>query len=555
MPRGYVSFILHAHLPFIRHPEEEGYLEERWLYEGITECYLPILAVLERLDRDRVPGRLTISTSPPLLEMLSDDLLQRRYRRHLEKTIELANKEVRRTAGDERVNRLARMYRDILESARRDYSEKYGGDLVGAFAGYQNGGRLEVITCGATHGFLPLLGIDRRAMKAQVGVAVAAYRRYFGHDPAGFWLPECGYAPGVDEVLADHGLKYFVLEGHGLLHAAPRPRYGLFAPVRCPAGPLAFGRDQESSKQVWSASEGYPGDYNYREYYRDIGFDLDFEYVRPYIHHRGIRVNTGLKYYRVTGPTNWKDLYDPDIARETAARHAGNFMWNRERQIEYLAAGMDRPPIVVAPYDAELFGHWWFEGPRWLEQLFRKAAYDQDVFALIGPSDYLAMYPEAEQVQPVMSSWGYQGYNDYWLDGSNHWIYRHLHMAQGRMEALSARFSGREGLAGRALRQAARELLLAQSSDWPFIMKTGTMVDYANKRFIAHIGRFTRLYEDLLSDRVDPKWLEIVERADNIFPEIDPEIFAFEPSGLRLSGIAGCGLLDPRFAGAPAGTK
>ena len=170
------------------------------------------------------------------------------------------------------------------------------------------------------------------------------------------------------------------------MHSRPKPRYAMFAPILSPAGVAFFGRDLESSKQVWSSTEGYPGDYNYRDFYRDIGYDLDYDYVRPYLYsdHRG---HTGIKYYKITGKTDDKQPYCPKAALETAAVHAGNFMFNREKQVEYLCLHMDREPIIVAPYDAELFGHWWFEGPQWLEYLIRKVAFDQQTIKLGTPGN------------------------------------------------------------------------------------------------------------------------------------------------------------------------
>jgi 1,4-alpha-glucan branching enzyme len=282
----------------------------------------------------------------------------------------------------------------------------------------------------------------------------------------------------------------------------------------------------ESSKQVWSAQEGYPGDHHYRDFYRDVGFDLDYDYVKPYLHGGGSRVYTGIKYYRITGRGDHKEPYDPDVAREKAAGHAANFMFNREKQVEYLHDFLKKEPIIVAPYDAELFGHWWFEGPQWIDFLFRKCAFDQDVFDLITPSEYLSKYPRNQVATPSLSSWGWKGYNEVWLEGSNDWIYRHIHWAADRMVELANDGDGGDPLRARALKQAARELLLAQSSDWAFIMKTGTAVTYALKRTKDHLGRFRKLYEDLKHGSIDIDWLSDAEAKDNIFPELDYRIYS-----------------------------
>jgi 1,4-alpha-glucan branching enzyme len=280
---------------------------------------------------------------------------------------------------------------------------------------------------------------------------------------------------------------------------------------------------------VWSAQEGYPGDGAYRDFYRDIGFDLPLETVRPYIHPDGIRVHTGYKYFRVTGGNvelGHKQPYDPDLARERAAAHAGNFMFNREQQVKHLAEHMDRPPIIVAPYDAELFGHWWFEGPMFLNFLARKMAFDQSTVSLTTCAEYLDEQPLNAVGEPAPSSWGDGGYSNVWLDGSNDWIYRHVHHAEGRMHALARQFpSAPSDLYWRALNQAARELLLAQSSDWAFIMKTGTTVRYACDRLKAHIARFRRLDREISQNHIDGAWLGDLERRDNLFPEIDYRVY------------------------------
>lgn len=524
MAKGYLALVLHAHLPFVRHPEHAWSLEERWLYEAITECYVPLIWVLEGFLRDRVKARLTLSLSPTLLSMLTDPFLLERYRRHLDKLSELLAKETERTANTP-FERVVAMYRERFGRLRQTL-ESYRWKLVEAFRRFKEAGILEIITCAATHGYLPLLMVNPAAAKAQIAVAVDLYRRIFGHNPSGFWLPECAYSPGIDTYLKAHGIKYFFLDTHGVLFASHRPRFGVFAPIYCPSEVAAFGRDVESSKQVWSAKEGYPGDFDYREYYRDIGFDLDYDYIKHYIHPDGIRVATGLKYYRITGKTEHKEPYVPEWATAKADIHAGNFMFNREHQIRYLCRFMDRPPIIVAPYDAELFGHWWFEGPQWLDFLVRKIVFDQQIIELVTPSDYLRRHPCNQVATPCASSWGNKGYHETWLCGANDWIYRHLHWAADRMTELARRYPESEGWLRRALNQAARELLLAQASDWPFIMATGTMVEYAVKRIKTHLNNFLELYRQITGNCLKPDFVEELEYRHPIFPHIDYRIYA-----------------------------
>ncbi|MGB4615468.1 MAG: DUF1957 domain-containing protein, partial [Limnochordia bacterium] len=291
--RGILAIILHAHLPYVRHPERERTLEELWLFEAITETYLPLLAMFDRIVKDQVPCRITMSITPTLGSMLQDPLLVERYISHLGRMIELAEKELERTRFQPEFYPLAQMYHEMFVNGLDAFVGKYGGNLVAAFAKLQEQGVLEIIASAATHGYLPLM--DRStAVDAQINVGVSWYREQFHRDPEGFWLPECGYTPGIDQILRKYGIQYTILDTHGVMHSRPKPRYAMFAPILSPAGVAFFGRDLESSKQVWSSTEGYPGDYNYRDFYRDIGYDLDYDYVRPYLYsdHRG---HTGIK--------------------------------------------------------------------------------------------------------------------------------------------------------------------------------------------------------------------------------------------------------------------
>jgi 1,4-alpha-glucan branching enzyme len=520
MALGSLAFVLHAHLPFVRHPAHEDFLEERWLWEAITETYIPLLEMLEALDRDRVPARLTISMSPPLLGMLADPLLRARYLRHLDRLVELAEKEERRTRADSRFHRVAEMYLARFCRARTVFLDDWQQDLTAAFRAYQERGLIDVITCAATHGFLPLIGVTPGAVRAQIEVAVAEYRRFFGHGPDGFWLPECAYEPGLDAELARFGIRYFFVDTHGIAHATPRPVYGVYAPIACESGVAVFGRDPDSSKQVWSAEEGYPGDFWYRDFYRDIGFDLDYDYVRSYLPPTGQRIHLGLKYHRITGKTDHKEPYEPERARERLEGHAAHFVEARVRQVEWLARSMDRPPIIVCPYDAELFGHWWFEGPWWLELVLRRLAETPGVRSAT-PGDDLTRHPRVQRATPAASTWGWKGYNEVWLAGQNDWIYRHLHATADRLRALCQRYPSGDERTRRALTQALRELLLAQSSDWAFMMSRETTSEYAIRRTNDHLLRCQQLCDQVGGGAIDDLRLAALEDTDNVFPALD----------------------------------
>jgi 1,4-alpha-glucan branching enzyme len=527
MATGYFSLVLHAHLPFVRHPEDPTVMEERWLQEAIVGTYLPLLQTFEGLASDGIPFRCTVSLSAPLITMLTDDLLKLRAAEHIDSLIELGEKEIERTRHEPHYQRLAYMYRDRFANLRHTW-RCHDGDLVSAFRKLQDAGYLEVITSTATHPFFPLMDRNWAAMRAQVQTAAALYQRHFHRPSLGMWLGECGYIPGADELLREAAVRYFLVDTHAILYADRQPAFGVYAPLYCSTGVAAFGRDSESSEQVWSAKHGYPGDPQYRDFYRDIGFDLPLDYIGPHVHPEGHRMYTGFKYHAIThAKLHDKWVYDPDAARGRSGLHASHFRGNMEKQAERLRAGMDRPPIIISPYDAELFGHWWYEGPTFLSDLYRQLHFDQSVLEPITPGDYLARHPTNQRATPAASSWGLKGYNEQWLNETNAWTYRHLHAAAERMVELAQQHRGdARPVFVRALKQAARELMLAQASDWSFIMSTGTTVPYATRRFNEHVVRFNRLAQEVSSGAIDEAQLSAIEATDNIFPDVDYRLYA-----------------------------
>lgn len=543
MKAGFLNIVLHAHLPFVRHPEYERFFEENWLFEALTECYVPLVAMLDRLQTDGIDYRLTLSLSPTLITLLQDDLLRSRYLEHMRRLLELSEKEIERTRMQPEYHRLARWYRRLFEDTLHLYRDRYSGDLLAAFRKHQATGKLELITTAATHGYLPLLNTSETAIRCQINIGIETFADVFGFCPDGFWLPECGYYPGLERYLQEAGIRYFFLDRHGIEDAAAERETSVYAPLDCGNGVCAFGRDPRSSRQVWSADEGYPGNAAYREFYSDIGFELERDYIGPYLLDDGTRINTGIKYRRVTGRNIDKEIYRPDAAAAVALEHAADFIEKRRQQIDRLQRTMECNPVIVAPYDAELFGHWWFEGPQWLEQVLRLAAEDADRIQLQTCKEYLAHCPVRQQATPCASSWGDQGYSAYWINEENDWIYPLIHQAAADMEKLVGDLIGLQvsPMQRRALNQALRSLLLAQASDWPFILKSGTDVDYARTRITDHLARFNYLYDCIRKNRIDERYLTALEIMDDIFPRLDYRCYTERTSrlGAIRSALAG----------------
>lgn len=494
MASGSLAFVLHAHLPFVRHPEHARHLEERWLYEAIIECYLPLLDVFDRLAREDVPFALTMSVTPPLAAMLKDDLLRTRFGEHLARLERLSEHEMKRLWGDAQFAPLATFYRQHLARIR-DVWERHDGDIVAALTQHWDAGRLELLTCSATHCYLPGMLPAREGIRPQLELGMRAFEHLTGRRPAGMWLPECAYTPEIDGDLAAAGVRFTVLDTHGITHARPRPPFGVHAPILSPSGVAFFGRDQESSRQVWSRQEGYPGDVYYRDFYRDVGYDLPEKDLLGEVQHDGARLMTGLKYFRITGGSvdlAHKAPYIPGVAKERAWANAGDFVKNRMEQVRWLEYSLGVRPIVVSPYDAELFGHWWYEGPLFLEAVFRRMQEQNDVEA-VTLRQYLDRNPVVVRATPSASSWGDAGYGRVWVGQEAAWTWRHVHHATRYVRWLVERHRTATGRRGVALDQCVRELLLLQSSDWNFILHAGTQAEYAEARIRAHVRRLRHL--------------------------------------------------------------
>lgn len=525
MKQGYLALVLHSHLPYVKHPEEEYFLEENWLFEAITESYLPLLDTFLKLETEGINFKLTMSITPPLANMLKDHLLIERYYRYLKNRIDLVKDEKECEKHPHKKETLS-FYEQRLARLLEIFETNLNFDVLKGFNHFYSKGNIELITCTATHEILPLEQ-NLIIKEAQVKIGVNSFKKHFGKKPRGIWLGECAYMPGIDKILSKCGIEFTVLDTNGVLFGKPTPVFGINAPVVSEDGVIFFGRDPKASKQVWSAQEGYPGDFNYREFYRDIGYEISQEKVKKYMHPAGFRFDSGIKIHKITGkvPLKDKEIYNPDNAIKKAEEHAENFMFNLEREVEYLNKLYRKKPLIVTPFDTELFGHWWFEGPSFLYFLFKKISEFSEVIETVTLTEYVDKNPIIQVSQPNTSTWGDGGYFKVWLNDNTDWIYPHLNVIGKRMIEMAKRYKNPTTLERRILNQMARELLLADSSDWAFLITVGTAIDYATERQNFHINAFNLLYESLQDKTINKKFLEYLEERDSIFPEIKYEIF------------------------------
>jgi 1,4-alpha-glucan branching enzyme len=514
-PAGYLLLVLHAHMPFVRQSELDSAAEEDWLYDNAVHAYVPLARLLHGLVRDRAPVRVALSLTPPLLEMLGDSLVQERLVRYLDDRAALAGREVERLAADPAAAGLAREWRDRLRETRRWLEAEAGGDLRRPFRELAAGGSVEILASAATHAYLPLWQLCPELVELQVELGVRCAEAVFGARPRGFWLPECGYAPGLDGALRRAGIRFTFLGQVGLLHARPRPPAGVHAPVLTPESLAAFARDPLCDRQVQLREGGYPGDPAYLDPWRDLAHERTAEELASW-RRLGERAPTGIRFRRSDG-----SLYDPRAAAERCEAHACHFAGLLAGYVQHLSAAHGRPAVVAATFDAEHFGHWWHEGPVWLNLTLRKLAFDQDAIRITSPGAYLEGYPRQVVATPSASSWGYQGHSETWLMGRNHWIYPAVLDAAAALRCVVERCAGRGPDTDAALGQGLRELLLAQSSDWAYILHDRTAEEYARRRVHEHLESCRILVSQVAEDRLNREWLEALRRKDNLFAAFD----------------------------------
>ena len=574
-PAGYLTFTLHAHLPYVvNHGTWPHGME--WLHEAAAETYLPLLRVLRNLERDKIRFNCNLNLSPVLLEQLAHPVFISEFPNYLSRKIVAAREDEAYfiQSGETHLAEIARFWNRFFLQDLEDF-RALNGNIVAGFRHFNDIGLIEIITCGATHGYMPLLGTDE-SVRAQVRTAAATYKRHLGRHPRGIWVPECGYRPaghwnypvsfadgsapppgfdriGVEQPLSESAIEFFFVDTHlvehghrvpspyellngevpsdeqteQMTHAAYRSLYQPYyvdGPYDKRYATTIFPRDPRTGIQVWSGENGYPGDGAYLDFHKK-------------------RWPGGHRYWRVTGPKvdmGDKQPYYPQEAAERVKSHASHFV---HLVYEALKSGFNDaiPPILCAPFDAELFGHWWFEGSMWLEAIAR-ILHDYDTgIELINGSEYLDKYPRAGFIAMPEGSWGAEGNNHVWMNPDTSWTWTHIYPAElFTREVATAGHWRNSALGTRIAKQLCRELLLLESSDWQFLITTGAARDYAEARFITHNDQFNEMksiwqaFESngQLSPTQESRLHELEER-DNIFPDIDPGFWAAGARELR----------------------
>ena len=551
MTRGYFAFVLHCHIPYVlshgRWPHGSD-----WLCEAAAETYLPILKLVESL-RDEVPRPLlTLDFSPILCEQLASAQFKQEFKIYLDQRMSAAEHDLLEFAAEKQsvMSRTAAFWMDFYQRAK-DQLASLGDDILAGFRRLQDEGAVEILTCGATHGYFPLLSRDE-TIRAQIRLAVANYRKHFGRPPKGIWLPECGYRPagnwlaavpmtyqakprfrvGVDDLVAESGLDFFIAAGVDdtpdasaamFLKTANRPQS---AYVQQPGGSRYeyssgssprnvfvlqskhhtgssvkfFVRDPETGLIVWSGEHGYPGDANYLEFHKR-------------------RFPSGHRYWAVTSPKSDlgdKTEYFRNRALEKTEEHAVHF-------VNTIAGVLNR------------HRHWWFEGPEFLAHVLRKIK-DSEGIEITGLSDFAASQESVKPADLLEGSWGMGGNHYVWMNEQTAWTWPIIYAAEEKMLTLMKAWRAHPDRQApeieAVLKQAARELLLLTASDWQFLITTNSARDYAERRFRGHARDFSRLAElvgrmqdGTAVDDADRLFLTQCLQRDGVFEEISLDWF------------------------------
>jgi len=535
MPDAY-ALVLHSHLPYVRGAGRWPHGEE-WVHEAILGTYLPLLVLLHDLRAEGVRYRITIGLTPTLLEQLADPDICTRFLAYADDQIRRAELDAWDfgVAGASAKQAVAEFYRATYTRLKQAFTQRFGRDVVGAFADLARTGEVEILTSAATHGYLPLL--DARSVEAQLRVGLASTKRLTGLEPTGIWLPECAYKPGLERALERHGFTYFftdaaLMRGQEVGRAAKPfrskrserhsgagariavleeseplvdPTVDLFRPyLVADSAVAAVSRHPEISGQVWSASQGYPGDPFYREFHRKDD-------------------RSGLRYWRVTGTTDLGDKaeYSVPMAAERVRSHAEHFTASIRDELAAHRSATGRDGMLVTSFDSELFGHWWFEGIDWLGLVLRELG---DIATTV--AGRLEAQPPRERIGLAEGSWGKNNDHSTWQAPQTQWMWDGIRAAAQRLRVF-ADDPPRDALRKRAADHALRELLLLESSDWPFLVTTGQADDYASERFRSHAQRLHRALEIAAHGTADDQIeLRSLERADNPFPGVRIEEFA-----------------------------
>ena len=514
-------FIFHAHVPYIRHADENESIEAAQLYETLSYGFLPFLRMCDRLKADAVPFKCALVISPLLCEMLKSSFCKERYDAYLNRHIAFAQQELKRASGTTQES-LVRHYLEFLTLNREDFNIRYKKDILSGINFFAAKGCIELLATSATPCFFPLYQDMPEALAAQIEQGLSCFREDFAAAPAGFWLPSMGYNTGLDRIIKSYGIDYTVLESQSFLFADRSPVNGVFSAAMGESGLLFLGKDSTACADIAHPETGFYLNSNYLDTDHDIGFELDEQTLSSLFDVKKGRRATGFCYHRRAGGG-----YDAAAGAMQAEQDAEQFLVNRDAVLTEAAGLLDTDPdplCSVSVLPLRFLGKTWMEGMWWLEAVFRKLAQRRDIQCAL-PTEYLKKVRRIQSINPFYASNLPSGYADELINSSNDWMFPRIQKATERMIDLAGRFPADQGLKERMLNMAAKELLLAQSTDWPLMADAQTFAEYAAAQCEDHLAAFTDVYDSLGSGSIGTDRLIKREKEYPIFSEMNYRFF------------------------------
>lgn len=524
--KGILQLVLHAHLPYIKHPDYKYFFEETWLFEAITEVYLPLLRIFYKLDNNDINFKITVSFSPPLIEMLRDKNLMNKYVLYLDDLIKIAEYESKNSE-NLKERELSSFYLSNLKELKILFSDKISHNILQGFKEFQKKGNIQMITCNGTHNYMPVFKDKSLFINSSLKISKHIYNNIFDKELIGIWLAEMGYFEGLDKYLIDNNIKFTYLN----FNSINSDNY--YKPLKTKNNFIFYVRDPKTNTKIWDANTGYPGNKYYREFYSDLSFEKKYGIINNFNNKYNTKTGTGLKYKAITDKnidTQKKNYYDPKKALFQIKKDVIDFLNEKKNQITKLCENnYDFIPVLTAPFDMELFGHWWYEGPEFLYELLKTI--DKCDFLETGYHNYIVENVDVVNENPHFSSWGDKGFSNTWVDKSNIWIYPFIETIFNKL--LKFKNVSLNELENRIYSQMLREFFLLVSSDWYFLIYNDSSKDYSEMRVKNHIANFFAL-EKLINNSkkiVNTKFLNDLEKINSIFSFINKDfIFKYQNS-------------------------
>lgn len=490
----------------------------------MTGTYIPMLNMFCRLEKDGIPFKIALVISPVLCSLLSDPYIQQQYIEHLDSLIALGKSEAERHASSG-CNSQAAFCLESIEKTKHDFTQTYGCNLLEKIQHFERKGCIELIPTAATYAYLPHYADFPEAINAQIETGLYSQRQFFGDSGEGFWLPYLGWAKGLEQTLRSYGQNYAIADARTILFSRECPEKGIFSPVRTKTSLVLFGCDPATPHDI-AGEDGFSSKEAYRSQHHDIGFDLQTEQSEAFFGKGAERIQTGYTYWSNASDDGRLVPYSEEDAKKQIVKDAIQFYESKFRKLDEAAKILkEEDAVLVCAIPAELLGQSWHEGVEWLENVIRcadaKKGFDFELCKNLIEKQF-----SLPKIEPYPCSANGLGYGEDLLDNTNSWMMRYVRKATDRMIDLTDRFPSETSLKERLLNMAAKQVLLAQSGEWPMMIHDGKFPGHAAELFKEEILSFSKVFDSLASNTVSTEWLTLCEKRHALFPWLNYRIFS-----------------------------